>query len=238
MKVSKSLFLFAPVAALVVLQSGWASTETFSFDSTVGSSITFAGTGTGATFNFPDAPSTPGTDLVIDASSGFGGSLAGFLGDITGTFSFNNSDITGFPGLEAVAVSGTGQFVIHDGSGNDFTATLVWDNLGEIGSVSGLNFTSDVNLSNLSYAGTNADLLALAASSNGSVNVAFSFPGPGMSLDTLGSESCAEGCATSFQGTLSALADPPAATPEPASTSLMLVGGLGIAGLVRRFRKA
>src|SRR5579871_2375915 len=219
--------LFAAKLAFgLVVFTAAASAESLTFDSTVGSSINFQSNGTGASFTFPAAAATPGTDFVVDSSTGFPTNLAGLFGDITGTFSYLNSDINNVaPGIQLVTVSGTGQFILHDGVGNDFTATLVWNNLSDVGSTEGLNYTSSVNLSNFSYSGANASLLALENSSNGSVNVAFSFPAPGESLSGLASSACSAGCSTSFQGTLNATT-----TPEPTSMAFLLIGGLGIAG--------
>jgi hypothetical protein len=87
-----------------------------------------------------------------------------------------------------------------------------------------INAGLTVNVTDLAYAGTNADLLTLVAESPGAMDLTFQFS----PSETLGSLTAGSGpYDTSFSGSLS--------VPEPTSAGCFLLG-LGTLMLTRRFR--
>jgi hypothetical protein len=130
------------------------------YSSEVNSFIDFDGAGN---FNF-----TPSANSFHITS----GTAAGLLGDMSGTFSIGAITTSG--GMSTAPVTGTGTFVIHDGS-SDLTGTLVWVSIGQLGTFDGLNITGNVNLTGITYSGSNADLLAMAAVGSGIDTLSFQF---------------------------------------------------------------
>ena len=186
----------------------------FDYSSTVGSTIVFPGD---TTFHF--APATNNFQVTS-------GSAAGLMGEMTGTFTIGT--ITTIGGVSTASVSGSGTFVIHDGS-FDLTATLTWVDITQNGTGDNLNITGTVNLTGISYGGTNADLVALRNAGNGANVLSFQFI-PAVTLATLrngpGSHS------TSFSGTVATL-------PDGGTTVALLGLALtGLEGLRRRMKKA
>ena len=105
------------------------------------------------------------------------GTAVGGLGSITGTFTIGV--ITNpFGNLFTAPVTGMGTYVIHDGMGFDLTATLTWVNISQIGPFGFLNLTGEANLTSITYAGTNADLVALRNSGNAANVLDFTFIPP------------------------------------------------------------
>jgi len=162
-------------------------------------------------------------------------------GDITGTYNIGAiaNPPVGFPlGYQSAPVTlGTGathQFIIHDGSGNNFTANVNWIDIFTFLGVGGLNAGGTINLSGFTYGGTNADLISLASNTSGSVTASFTF-NPAQSLTVL----TTAGGKTSFSGTLNAPRGGPLPTPAPAGLVLALSGApfLFVGRLLRR-RKA
>ena len=161
------------------------------------------------TFSF-----TPNTNNFQVAS----GSAAGALGEITGTFTIGTITQP-FPGFSTASVTGTGTFVIHDGMGNNLTATLTWGNISQIGNHGFLNITGDVNLSNITYAGINPDLVALKNAGSGSNVLDYTF-NPARSLSVLRNGPGSHD--TSFSGTISTV-------PDGGTTVVLL--GIALAGV-------
>jgi len=164
----------------------------------------------------------PGLDNFIITT----GSCFGCHGDMTGTFTIGTIVVDGFHRAHA-DVTGTGTFVIHDGSGFDLTATLEWKSIAQVGTLNGLNFNGQVNLTGISYLGTNADLVALAAAGSGVNTLTFQFAsfiplsrlrnGPGPIENT-------------FSGTV-------ASVPDGGTTVMLLGAALGVIGIARRALK-
>jgi hypothetical protein len=112
--------------------------------------------------------------------------------------------------------------VLFDGVGN-LTGTVNWIDVATYGVGSGvLNATLDVNVSNISYSGSNPDLQYLVAHQPGSMDVSFQFP----TSATLTELSTGTGpYLTSYSGSLSVV-------PEPSTLALAGLGGLAL--LLRR----
>jgi hypothetical protein len=180
------------------------------YSNTSGSSINFDGN---SHFSF-----SPGTDSFSVTS----GSAQGLLGDISGQFTIGS--ITTVGAQSSADVSGSGELVIHDGTAN-LKATLTWVDIVQVGTGSTLNDLGTVNLSGISYNGSNADLLALAAAGSGINVLTFQFPTT-VSLSDLASSSHS----TSFSGSIFG--------PQVVSDGGMTVTLLGLAlsglALVRR----
>jgi hypothetical protein len=136
-------------------------------------------------------------------------------------------------GTEEAKVTGTGRFRINDGSGTcvggcDFSGDLTWDDIFSIGSGDGFNMNALVNVTNLSYAGTNADLLALLAAVSGKTTVSFTFASP-MSLTALKAAGAS---------TLDAYSGQYTPTPEPNFYALLAMGLALAVWINRREKKA
>ena len=187
------------LTGLLTLAMGMAANAvSFNYSSTVNSLITFDGAS-----HFSFTPSTGNFSVST-------GSAAGFLGEITGSFTIGTV-VSG-----SAPVTGSGTFVIHDGA-NVFSATLTWANIAQLGTINGLNTVGTANLSGITYGGSNADLLALKNAVNGLNTLSFQF-GQATTVDSLKGPG---GHSTSFSGTV--------ATPDGGTTVVLL--GFALAGM-------
>jgi hypothetical protein len=200
------------LTGLLTLAMGMAAhAVSFTYSNTGNSFIVFDGAG-----NFSFSPAT--SSLKVTS-----GSAINDLGEITGTYSIGT--ITTSAGVRTASVSGTGSFIIHDGV-NTFTASLTWVNIQQSGTGSTLNTTGSANMTSITYAGSNADLLALQVKGNGANGLTFTFI-PAISLTDLKGGTGSH--QTSFSGTV--------ATPDGGSTVALLGFAMaGIAGLRRTIK--
>jgi len=200
--------LLASVAFLVLVLTAKPSAQALDYASTVNSFISFPGD---TTFSF-----SPTADNFIVTT----GTASGLSGEITGTFTIGT--ITTVGNVSTAPVTGTGGFLVHDGAFT-FSASLVWINVSQIGTGGVLNLDGSVNLTGITYGGSNPDLMALAAAGSGLNALTFQFV-PAVSLATL--RNGPGPYSTSFSGSV--------AVPEPGSTAL-IVFGLGVltAAMVR-----
>jgi len=154
------------------------------------------------------------------------GSANNDLGEITGTYTIGT--ITTIGSVSSASVTGSGTFVIHDGTGHDFKADLVWNNITQQNTGGNLNITGGANLSNITYTGLDTDLLALTGGTGLGINVlAFTFI-PAVSLADLKSGAGAH-TALSFSGTV-------AKAPDGGTTVVLLGSALvGMSVLRRKF---
>lgn len=139
-------------------------------------------------------------------------SLNGFLGNIDGSFAIGDITVDGITEMAAVTTTGGG-LRIHDPSGlftADLDFMLIWTqmNTGEISA------GGQINLTNITYGGTNTELQTLAAV-DGIVVVSFTMQ-PAQTLTQL--KAATEPAAMfTYVGTI---------TPTPAPPAILL-GGIG-----------
>lgn len=200
-----------------LLSAGTLQANSINYSSTPGSAINFDGAG-----NFSFAP---GLDsFVIDS-----GTAAGLLGDISGSFSLGT--ITTVGGVSSASVTGTGTFAIHDGL-DDLTGTLAWVTIVQVGSGGVLNDSGTVNLTGVTYGGSNPDLLALAATGNATDVLTFQFT-PAVSLTDLANSANS----ASFSGSISPADDLTGSDPVPDRNSTLTLLALAMSGLAVIRRK-
>ena len=232
----KNLTITAIAATLALgLVSARAQTDlTFDFAANSGSSLQFKG-GLNPSFSFTDSASADETQFHISDEVGGTGSAVGLLGTITpitGTaFDFSSITTTPLPGggqIQTASVSPSGILTILDGTGHDLTGTV---DLGTITTVDktfgGISDDSlSINLTDLSYNGSNADLEELVSKS-GTLDISFQFTSP----ENLTSLSTLASFITSYSGTFEV------DVPEP-STWAMMLGGMGVMLVAMRFRRS
>jgi len=195
------------------------------FSSQPGSLIQFAPDGT---IVFEDDVSHSFNDIVITNSDGVGDGV-GLVGDIDGIFSMG-SILTIMPGLETATVSGTGSLSIADGAGSILTADLVFGDATTLGTGGIFNLNGSINLTNFIYAGANSDLMALAASTDGSITVSFSIENT-QSLTELknGAEQVGN-----YSGVITGNGEPGSAVPEPTAALCFGAGLIALGSTLRR----
>jgi hypothetical protein len=220
-------------ACALSLVATTASAATIDYSNVAGNTI-----GTGSTIDF-DPTDTCVSDInnigcisftpaSTGADSGFdlvitSGTANGFNGNIAGTFGVQPISSPG-GGVETADVTGSGTLTIDDGS-TDLTATLDWVEVVTFGALGGVNPNATVNLSNISYAGSNADLLALFNGGAGIQTLTFQF-GAVTSLTDLFTVATSV-TKTSYSGSITPV-------PVPAAVWLFGSGLLGLVGIARR----
>lgn len=215
------------LGALVVLLSlgiAHAQILTLDFSANTGSVIDFYGTGESLPASFDFGPGTNGFQWNISSETGGTGSAIGLNGGITAGPFVYGPVTTPFPGLETATVLGPlGNLRIFDGTGY-LTGTVSFMDITTLDSaLGGLNTSLNIDLTHISYAGTNADLLALAANQPGTLDISFQFASP-HDLNSLSTTSTT--VQTSYSGSITE------AIPEPSSWALALLC-VGLFGYVR-----
>ena len=229
----KKILLAAGITALGLLSSSAAHAQiTLDFAANTRATLLFHGATKSSLPSFQFTTGADGYQFHISDEQGGTGVALGLDGSIIpslGTVFTYGPIVTVIPGvLQTAAVTPTGIFAISDGTGN-LTGTV---DLGTIttavNSFGGINTSLNVNLTDLSYSGTNADLKELVSDQPGTLDVSFQFATP-ENLTTLAGLSS---FVTSFSGTVEEV-------PEPASWAMLLVG-CGMLGLLgrRRFLRA
>ena len=215
-RLMKSSFLVILIAALAwITRTANADLISCDFSSETDATIQFIGTGDKIEF-----PNTSTYDFVITTATS--PNLGGLKGNIGGTFFVG--PITTIGVLEMASVTTTdGTFSVDDGAAT-LTADLEWTDIfvyQEL--IGGLNATGVSNLSNISYSGSNSDLLDIKNGSDQTVVLTFQFsPLTKNSLAELMTDG--EVNSTSYSGSVSSV-------PEPSSCVLL---GMGVLGLLAR----
>jgi len=198
-------------AALGAPSQAHAAFAQVDFSATKNSSIVFnpkdPGPGLTGSFSFVNTKAAP--SFLI--TSGGTGTAIGLQGDITGSYNIGAITTSGSVQSAGVTNGGVGahQFIVYDGK-NTFTADVAWIDIFTKGTGGGINSGGTINLTNISYAGTNADLLTLASNPDIAA-ITFQFI-PGRTLTSL----TTTGGSTSFSGSVTTVA-----TPAPAGLVLV-----------------
>jgi len=240
------LFLWAVLAGAALCwapSSAQAAPIRLDFSSLVGGGITFDPTnvtppaGGVGSFFFNHGIVSGQTGAAFQITNHTGNSTVGtgalaLLGDITGTYNVGPISTPSANTEEAVVVGvgGSNQFTITDAGGFVFSADVDWIKIRTTGVGGVINADGQVNLTNVSYGGTNADLLQLLAEASpnkGTATISFQLAS-NASLTTL-FETSTTSTTSSFSGSLSSV-------PGPAGLALLGVGGLtiGFGRLIRR----
>jgi hypothetical protein len=215
MKNSISKMILGVVAGLAVASaSSVMAANEFDYSSLSNAAINFTGSGH---FNF-----TPTTSFVTGGSS-LGPNGVGLFGGMTGTYTIGA--ITTISGTSTAPVTGSGGFFLTDAANVKLNGTLTFDNIIQSGTGSILNYTADVNLTGLSYAGSNPALQHLASQVSVMDTLDFTFI-PAVSLSAL----VAGGQSTSFSGSINGTT---ASTPDGGMTVVLLGGAFTAMGLAR-----
>jgi hypothetical protein len=214
-------FKLLALAAATLLASAPLRAINLDFGSSPGATLRFAGDGT---FSFVDSAQGiySGTDFVINlSSSGRTGSnsAVGLLGNLGGTFTL------GPISSGVAAVTGSGPLTITDGA-NLFAGSVQWLQIHQTATSGNLNLSGVVNVTGITYGGSNQDLMELAAPGSASAVLSFSFASPGYSLTQLASTPVT----TSYNGDLHTSRS----VPDGGSTLLILGAVLGLGGLALR----
>jgi len=221
------------IASAVLL--GFVSTShadlSLNFSSTVGSTIQFNGTNSSFQFNASTSTlfggSFLGSQWQIGSESGGAGSAVLLLGLFNnGPFQYGaiTTNINGPDIDESATVTGPlAALLIQDATGN-LSADLDWGQIATHDNAGTINGSLTINVTGFVYTGSNPDLMTLAASGPGGLDLTFQFS-PGMTLADL--TTGAGPYQTSYSGSLS--------VPEPRSISCFLLG-LGVLVFYQRFR--
>ena len=204
---------------------GYSQSLTLNFSVNTGAALQF--NGASDTFQFNNAGS--GYQWHITTESG-GSSAVNLNGAFTGgPFHYGAITSTG-SGLtlvqNATVTSPLATMIINDGTGNLSASVNLRDveTFGSAGAGGGMNANLVVNLSGVTYSGSNPDLLFLKAAQSATLDLSFQFS-PGQTLTQLSTGTGPY--VTSFSGSLIVV-------PEPSTLALAALGGLGLVLLNQR----
>jgi hypothetical protein len=206
------------------------SRASLSFASLSGSSVEF---GPGSQFNI-----TASTTADGNFTGGFAQwdiTTAGAAANLNGAFSggpWTYGTITTSGPLQTANVAPGGTFAIDDGAGHLLSGNVNWVQVYTVGSTGGFNAGATINLTGMTYSGSNTALDALLASAgDGSMNLTFQF-GTTESLTQL-SQLTGHLDSQSYSGTLAPVPEP---TTVLAGALLLLPLGASAFRILRRNR--
>ncbi|MGH7976160.1 MAG: PEP-CTERM sorting domain-containing protein [Limisphaerales bacterium] len=222
----KLLKLFVVVIAGLALPAISSRAQlSLDFSATTNATIQFNGSSSSFQFNSNGG----GNQWVVTSENG-GSSAVGLFGLVNnGPFSYGSITSGTLFGntVQSANVTGSpGALIIQDGTGFNLTGNVNWETIQTFDYSGAINAMLTVNVTDLSYAGSNPDLQTLVAESPASLDVTFQFS-PGMMLNDLTSGTGPY--MTSFSGSLSVV-------PEPTTAGCLLLG-LGALVCARRFKK-
>jgi hypothetical protein len=180
----------------------------------------------GAASSFQLNPTSGGNQFQI--TGGGTGSAVLFQGNVaSGPWTYG--PITTVGNHQSANVTGGGVLTISDGSA-DLTGNVNWIEVSTTGSIGGVNAALVVNVTGITYSGTDPDLMSLATSSDGSMNLSFQFS-PSKTLTDLTTGVLPY--KTSYSGSISNIP-----VPEPttmlAGALLLLPFGVSAIRMLRR----
>jgi hypothetical protein len=217
-------FMVAAGAACLLFSVTSLQAIVLNFSNLPGTTIDFSGGGFGFT-------SAGGYQFEITTVSGGTGAAQGLDGYIATPSPFmitapiSSDSIDGIV-IQTASVTGSGTLHITDANSLDLTGSVTWDTITTVNSSGNLNLTDTINITDMSYSGSNRDLNALAQAGSAIDTLSFSFTSDG-TLEDLTST----GGSTSYAGSIS-----PAPVPEPATFALLGVGLAGMISLRKRNR--
>lgn len=204
------------VAAVLLVAQKASAGLVLNFSNLDDTSMNFAG----GTFGFS---SNDGYQFSITTVNGGFGDSVGLEGYVSPGGPFTIGAITINGSIQTAPVTGTSTLHITDASSVDLTGTVQWNDITTLGVGGIVDLTGAVNLTAITYSGTNTDLKALAAAGSASDVLTFQFT-PAENLTQLKSV----GGSTSYSGSIAA------AVPEPASLALLGAGAVGMLTARRR----
>jgi hypothetical protein len=211
-------FIVSTIVGLALMTASSPAQLTLNFASNTGATVQF--NGSASSFNFNNG----NNGYQWNVTSEVGGAAALGLNASVNNGPFIYGPITTSGSVQYASVLGPlGNLVLNDGGANNLVGTVNWIDVATYGVGPGvLNATLDVNVSNISYSGSNPDLQFLVAHQPGSMDVSFQFA----TTSTLTELSTGTGpYLTSYSGSLSVV-------PEPSTLALAGLGGLAL--LLRR----
>jgi len=225
MKTNMNKFAMIAMAAALLTGSAGSSNAQLTLDFAANPGTTISFYGASNEFNFGQSG---GYQWNVTSEQG-GSAAVGLLGSVFGgPFSYGPITVSG--DVQYASVLGPlGQLVINDGlngtGANNLMGTVNWIDVATFPLASGaLNATLEVNVSDITYSGSNPDLQYLVANQPGSLDVSFQFA----TTETLTELSTGMGpYGTSYSGAVSVV-------PEPSSLALVAVGAFGMLLLRRR----
>lgn len=207
---------FCCLALLLASSSGVASAIELDFGNVAGALLHFDGHDH---FSFTASTLVPnvGQDFQIVGSDSVSQDSLLDKGTITGTFGFT-------PSGNVSNVTGSGTITIVDSHNIDLTANLDWKTIAVSSGAGNLNVNGVVNLSNVSYSGSQTDLQALATGAMPTATMQFNVKSTQDLAYLGGGVSHVITDVRAYNGALTAV-------PEP-GTIAMLFAGLPALGLV------
>jgi len=207
--------------AAISLDFGNANTEGIQFN------------GSASSFQFDPLTGSVGTPQFQVTSEQGGSAAVGLYGWINnGPWAIGAITVNG--SLQTASVTGTGALAVSDASGKLLTGNVNWVTIQTANYAGAINASLVVNVSNLAYAGANADLLTFVHQA-GSLDLTFQFS-PGMTLTQL--TSGAGPYTSSFSGSLSGVSAVPEPTTMIAGALLLLPFGASTVRILRKNRAA
>ena len=211
----KTAHAVAAISLALWAMPGYSQSLTLNFSVNTGAAVQF--NGASDTFQFNNAGS--GYQWHITTESG-GSSAVNLNGAFTGgPFHYGAITSTG-SGLtlvqNATVTSPLATMIINDGTGNLSASVNLVDVATFATSGGGMNANLSVNLTGVTYSGSNPDLLSLKAAQSATLDLSFQFS-PGQTLTQLSTGTGP--FVTSFSGSL-------VTVPEPSTLGLAALGGL------------
>lgn len=197
------------------------SAITLGFGAVPGTGVSFSG----GNFTFT---SVGGYQFSVSSITDGSGSALGLMGYIDSTSPFTIGAITVNGSDQVAPVNGSATLHIADGVSIDLLGTIQWIDIKTSGTGGSINVNGLVNVTGLTYGGSNPDLTTLAASGSAIDVVSFTFVPPLSLTDLITSR----GGFTSYSGSISSVSVPDA----EATAGLMGLGILSFAALCRRRR--